>query len=771
MLFAPDTVEGPTDGTDTPAEGTDDTPAALLIVPLPPLAPPPDPIFDTPFKYHTSTMLPFTTHTRYRVETLNAMGYEMKDHIVGPMPVEDFLQEFLPTSQIPNYDASSFTSGFAPGLFNSTLSAVDEQHAYQPFASVSTSINTMRSFAPQLSFIDSHNSADMVNCSSFTFNVKPDVCVYADATSRSTDISTAEIVIEFKWGYSHDAFREDSDNIISSTDNGMDTLGQITSYAAAQLGAQYRSHAFSVLIVRDRARIIRWDREGAIVTSVINYNTEPHLADFFHRYAQASPELRGVDTSVSPANAEEAALARLRLKLPDSTRMFKVSIPVVDGSGMLTLIIPQPVAYGIPPVGRGTRTCPAYDILNDKVVMFKDSWRVTLPDVLPEGETYKLLKSHGVHNIATCVAFHDVPRSITQQITQTFRFSRSAWARPMLKITLHTLHRLVLNIVGVKLVKFSSSHQLVQSIRDALIAHKDAYELAKILHRDLSVGNIVVFEGVGILIDWDLAKLITIQGPRQRNRTGTWQFMSAYLTAQIHAVHTVADDLESSLYVLLWTALKFTVTTLDIVDRTLLMTQVFDGGSSKEGWLFSRTNLPRNAFVGRKSLDDLVDELCVFFSHRNSKVTAKAIATLEALQLELEAESAVKGRLYMAVQAFRDETVAYKKEMGMKLVHSHDAVIKLYDKYLQAPGWPEDPAVEQAVLPIKPAAGRMITKSILSARVDVTPTGKKRKLDDIESDDHSGAPSLHSVSSEVGDGTLLGTGLDDLKHLQSRFSP
>ncbi|KAG2048865.1 hypothetical protein BDR06DRAFT_894752, partial [Suillus hirtellus] len=142
----------------------------------------------------------------------------------------------------------------------------------------------MKSFAPQLSFIDSHNNPDMVNCSSFTFNVKPDVCVYSDPTLRGTNISKAEIIIEFKWGYCHDPFLQDGDSIVSSTENSMDTLGQITSYAAAQLGAQYRSHAFSVLIVCDRARIIRWDREGAIVTSAIKYNTEPHLADFFQRY-------------------------------------------------------------------------------------------------------------------------------------------------------------------------------------------------------------------------------------------------------------------------------------------------------------------------------------------------------------------------------------------------------------------------------------------------------------------------------------------------------
>ncbi|KAG1843221.1 hypothetical protein C8R48DRAFT_579610, partial [Suillus tomentosus] len=90
--------------------------------------------------------------------------------------------------------------------------------------------------------------------------------------------------------------------------------------------------------------------------------------------------------------------------------------------------------------------------------------------------------------------------------------------------------------------------------------HKDAYTKAGVLHRDLSVGNIVMFCGKGILIDWDLAKLVSIKGPRQTTRTGTWQFMSAYLVQNQDAPHVVEDDLESSLYVVLWVALKFSKT-------------------------------------------------------------------------------------------------------------------------------------------------------------------------------------------------------------------
>ncbi|KAG2059964.1 hypothetical protein BDR06DRAFT_832647, partial [Suillus hirtellus] len=100
------------------------------------------------------------------------------------------------------------------------------------------------------------------------------------------DVSTTEIIIEFKWSYSHDAFCNPSgvDSIVSKTNWGMDTLGQITSYAAAQLGTQFHTHAFSLLIIRNRACIIRWDREGAIITSAIDYNNKPYLADFFHHY-------------------------------------------------------------------------------------------------------------------------------------------------------------------------------------------------------------------------------------------------------------------------------------------------------------------------------------------------------------------------------------------------------------------------------------------------------------------------------------------------------
>ncbi|KAG2045423.1 hypothetical protein BDR06DRAFT_824813, partial [Suillus hirtellus] len=69
---------------------------------------------------------------------------------------------------------------------------------------------------------------------------------------------------------------------------------------------QYCTHIFSVLIIHNRAHIIRWDREGAIVMTAFNYNNKSHLANFFYHFGRASPALHGINTSITPASNQEA---------------------------------------------------------------------------------------------------------------------------------------------------------------------------------------------------------------------------------------------------------------------------------------------------------------------------------------------------------------------------------------------------------------------------------------------------------------------------------
>ncbi|KAK0221542.1 hypothetical protein IW262DRAFT_1231100, partial [Armillaria fumosa] len=48
---------------------------------------------------------------------------------------------------------------------------------------------------------------------------------------------------------------------------------RVVSYANAQLASQYRTHLFTVFISAEKARLLRWDRSGVIVTRAFSYNS------------------------------------------------------------------------------------------------------------------------------------------------------------------------------------------------------------------------------------------------------------------------------------------------------------------------------------------------------------------------------------------------------------------------------------------------------------------------------------------------------------------
>lgn len=76
----------------------------------------------------------------------------------------------------------------------------------------------------------------------------------------TTNSASVEMFVEFKWNPIDDPFGDvyelDSGHrsFLRNTKLADDTLGQLTSYAAAQFGAQFRTHLFSIFIVWDTAR-------------------------------------------------------------------------------------------------------------------------------------------------------------------------------------------------------------------------------------------------------------------------------------------------------------------------------------------------------------------------------------------------------------------------------------------------------------------------------------------------------------------------------------
>ncbi|KAH7923531.1 hypothetical protein BV22DRAFT_1015187, partial [Leucogyrophana mollusca] len=120
------------------------------------------------------------------------------------------------------------------------------------------------------------------------YGLKPGISIYEHNCGRTavTDVSRMELWVEIKYDESLEPFldppQDQLDDLQDEEDKLEDYLsgwqfecetvptqrlrGRMTAYALAQLGIQFRDFAFSVLIVGKYARLIRWDRAGAVVS-------------------------------------------------------------------------------------------------------------------------------------------------------------------------------------------------------------------------------------------------------------------------------------------------------------------------------------------------------------------------------------------------------------------------------------------------------------------------------------------------------------------------
>ncbi|KAI0310714.1 hypothetical protein OF83DRAFT_1031067, partial [Amylostereum chailletii] len=202
-------------------------------------------------------------------------------------------------------------------------------------------------------------------------------------------------------------------------------------------------------------------------------------------------------------------------------------------------------------------------------VYLKDSWRIDVDGMEKEGDVYRSLKTANVPNVPDLVCAGDVWHNGVKQMTRTPTLAEEGteWVydRDRLSITPHTHYRLVLGTIGKPLYKFKSTKQLASVLKDALIAHRWAYEIAKVLHRDLSASKIMItIDGKGLLSDWDMSRRVgSLFSARCPGRTGTWQFMSVALLRQPNCkIQGLSDDLESILWVLLYHVLRYWPTSI-----------------------------------------------------------------------------------------------------------------------------------------------------------------------------------------------------------------
>ncbi|KAF8872107.1 hypothetical protein CPB84DRAFT_1967539 [Gymnopilus junonius] len=638
----------------------------------------------------------------------------MSGHFLGPIPPKEFLKSFL-SKELDMEDWPIDKKGLSKRLSRIPLTG-NEVEMYQPF------IEAFKDFIPGMQFRDTHANPD-----GRRDNLATDIAVYDSddlPEGTITDFSKMSIFLEFKSRPEGDPFRDpknykkpkaDNFRFESADDKPTENRGQIGSYAAAIAGSQFRLHLFSVSICRENARLIRWDRAGAVVTQSFNYKKEPELlADFFWRYSHLDLRQKGYDPTCSVALEEDITkMGDYERDLQEANSIHrefrKLLVPdrKEPDKGSQFIISYPPYYESYSPFARATRGMLAYDLEADALVYLKDYWRADADGMEKEGDIYTILEDYNVPNIAPFGQGNDVEdhRTLTHLLRS---FEWACWTVSMVQLR---QYRMTLKVVGHPLTDFSSSREFVSAVADAMEAHDVAYFDARILHRDISVGNILITEeGKGLLIDWDLCIDLRREatGGRRPSRTGTWQFMSAALLKSPSSKHDIEDDRESAFYVLIWTALRYskhitrpTPTSGPARDDVVEFLRGFDeyyldasgnpkGGVAKSAFMLGKTLSRAVQFDGRPQLDILLRVLNNVFKVRYEG---------EPEEEELQELKDLEAKGPSAAGSCR-VTVAYKYFDRLKQLGERGWLVQTIRTHLGTTNWPQDDVADpQEILP------------------------------------------------------------------------
>ncbi|KAI1791921.1 hypothetical protein LXA43DRAFT_384908 [Ganoderma leucocontextum] len=420
---------------------------------------------------------------------------------------------------------------------------------------------------------------------------------------------------------------------INNTPNGELGLGQVAEYMLNLLTHQHRCFAYGFYVKWKFARLLYFDRTGALISEPFDWTEKTSLLhDFVWKVAHMTPEQLGYDPTAQPASELEIDLLRSKMgeelkALPDEVQQYvrnaflckatqpvgttttdagdsgkaksdkpakaKPEVPLdeipvykltvtssdpspdeafpespgspppttsapsgADATGERTFLVGRPHFAAESLIGRCTRGYIAFD-LQDKIFCFlKDSWRPLVSGrSRPEHLVYERLRNRNVGRIASLVCGGDVGGHWAQ-------VTRIQEDMPQEKKPVPRVHyRIVIEEIGVPLTEFRNFAELAAIFGHALRAHMAAYTDAGILHRDISVGNILIdpVSRSGILIDWDLSRLVSElgDGPMEPDRTGTWQFRSALSLYYPRKPYRLSDDVESFIHAFRYMVLRF----------------------------------------------------------------------------------------------------------------------------------------------------------------------------------------------------------------------
>ncbi|CDO78197.1 hypothetical protein BN946_scf184974.g5 [Trametes cinnabarina] len=551
----------------------------------------------------------------FRSRTKRARRLEMDGKVVL-LDYDKFMDRFVPR---PGGEESPTKHRYA----RVHLKNIPEKPETSMYPKLMRKLNTSW-IAPGYRFVSTDSKVDPTSES----KLRVDGGMYAEADARklkkSANWSTMEVFIECKTdNTSGDPFDDSAADGQPSAEERRKVLGQIMTYAYLIFTGQQRTHLFNVTIFGSHARISRWDRAGVTTTKRFNYKKEPEkLLEFFWRLSRLTPAQRGHDASATLVGArssdyklmrsradkprlvgglafQEHAREAFQKSLKDS-RWWKLKVDdesdPASGPKTRYFLVGRPhftAAKGL--VGRATRGYVGIDLEDPDgpFVYVKDAWRVDHEGIRKEGEILGYLNAESVENIPTRVCHGDVlPADFQRTVTHEVWWERNPGATTS-PVKVHRHYRLVVKEVCLPMKDFKNGKELVKLIARCIEAHGNAYKKG-IMHRDVSAGNVLISvnESVGndgklrqrrdgVLTDWELSKNVDPQkgskGPRQPDRTGTWQFLSAHALAHPSKNIDIEDEMESFFHVLLYYAIRYLPTNCPSHALTPFMYEYFDG--------------------------------------------------------------------------------------------------------------------------------------------------------------------------------------------------
>ncbi|KAF8347979.1 hypothetical protein F5887DRAFT_1157560 [Amanita rubescens] len=312
---------------------------------------------------------------------------------------------------------------------------------------------------------------------------------------------------------------------------------QLARYALECMAAASRHYVTGVLVDRFNISLWYYDRATVAHTVLFDFEDEPHLlAMVLYALCECTPRQAGFDPFIIPASEPCPS---------DVDQLFETAISAKQSKGDQVVLV------------LGDQTIKSFGITGDKLFANRG--------LLGRGTNVFPVEEIGGNeddenaDLVLKMTWPDNQRKREADVIGQLREAIPDMAQHLPDVMCSA------DMTAEEALWMVDSVEEFQNVFvDCVECHYAAYRRGRVLHRDLSINNLMCDKKstryIGILSDWDLASLIdelnAVIPSNAQHRTGTIPFMSISLLKG-NPPHKYCHDLESFFYILIWAAVHF----------------------------------------------------------------------------------------------------------------------------------------------------------------------------------------------------------------------